>query len=127
MSNAGRFADTEANASPNWPVWIAMVVPLTLTHCKTMAPTAKYTLLPTAAADEEALLGSTSRDASDDEGEFDTEPLPAHRESFPPTIDPRFIQPKPATWKRAGLLLLIVFLFWLAYQLQVRGRPKAAQ
>ncbi|THH17882.1 hypothetical protein EW146_g3019 [Bondarzewia mesenterica] len=32
--------------------------------------------------------------------------------------DPRFDQPTPSAWKRAGILFLIAFLFWLAYWLR---------
>ncbi|KAK7042735.1 casein kinase I isoform alpha, partial [Favolaschia claudopus] len=41
-------------------------------------------------------------------------------------IDPRFAQPTPSAWKRAALLLLIVFCFWLAFQLKTArpGKPK---
>ncbi|KAJ7776010.1 hypothetical protein DFH07DRAFT_912046 [Mycena maculata] len=93
--------------------------------------TAKYTLLPTA-DEEEALLASPSRSDSDaDADDSDDEPLPGEppadaSSSFPPAVDPRFVQPTPAPWKRAGLLLVIVLLFWAAFQFKggYRGKPK---
>jgi hypothetical protein len=39
-------------------------------------------------------------------------------ESKTVTEDPRFNPPTPSPWKRAALLIFIVFMFWLAYQLR---------
>ncbi|OAX39354.1 hypothetical protein K503DRAFT_689816 [Rhizopogon vinicolor AM-OR11-026] len=39
--------------------------------------------------------------------------------------DPRFNRPAPSIWKRISLLLVIVFLFWAAFQLKYqRSQPK---
>lgn len=39
--------------------------------------------------------------------------------------DPRFNRPAPSLWKRISLLLVTVFLFWAAFQLQSqRSQPK---
>ncbi|KAJ7510640.1 hypothetical protein B0H11DRAFT_1955584 [Mycena galericulata] len=88
--------------------------------------TAKYTLIPTADEDE-ALLSPNSRpdsDESDSETAADSSPG-EQSESFPPDVDPRFIQPTPSPWKRAGLLLFIIFLFWLAFQFKgYHDKPK---
>ncbi|KAJ7446957.1 hypothetical protein FB451DRAFT_1148131 [Mycena latifolia] len=95
---------------------------------------AKYTPLPSAPEEADALLASASplgSDASDDEPS-DDEPLPAPESSrqrsnssssstsasFPPAVDPRFVQPTPSAWKRALLLGGIVFLFWLTFQIK---------
>lgn len=40
-----------------------------------------------------------------------------------PAPDPRFEQPTPSPWKRAGLLFLIAFLFWLTYWLRTSYQP----
>ncbi|KAJ7602300.1 hypothetical protein DFH06DRAFT_910017, partial [Mycena polygramma] len=32
--------------------------------------------------------------------------------------DPRFEQPPPAMWKRAALLFVMFFAFWLAFQIK---------
>lgn len=38
--------------------------------------------------------------------------------------DPRFNPPTPSPWKRAGLVLAVVVLFWLAFTLRAQlGRP----
>ncbi|KAJ7629008.1 hypothetical protein FB45DRAFT_1059634 [Roridomyces roridus] len=76
----------------------------------------KYTVPPTADEDE-ALLGSGS--ASDDEAEDS----PSSSDTQPsPSVDPRFVRPTPSVWKRFGLLIFVVFLFWLAFQLQAHNR-----
>ena len=41
------------------------------------------------------------------------------------TPDPRFHEPTPAAWKRAALLLFIVFMFWLAFNLPRPKLPEA--
>ncbi|KAJ6545214.1 hypothetical protein B0H19DRAFT_1266680 [Mycena capillaripes] len=84
---------------------------------------AKYTLLP---SEDEPLLNPTSDDEdtqSDSERTAVESPgeHPADDEdgaSFPPVVDPRFVQTPPAAWKRAGLLFLILFCFWLAFQIK---------
>ncbi|KAJ7758313.1 hypothetical protein B0H16DRAFT_1313977, partial [Mycena metata] len=39
--------------------------------------------------------------------------------------DPRFVMPTPAPWKRAAFLVLLVFCFWLAFQIKgERAKPK---
>lgn len=83
--------------------------------------TAKYTLIPDADEDDRLLASPAEPDSGD---ESDSEPLPraSPREQlepdFPPTVDPRFIQPTPALWKRAGVIFLTFFLFWLFFQIQ---------
>ncbi|KAF8068073.1 hypothetical protein FPV67DRAFT_1494802 [Lyophyllum atratum] len=36
-------------------------------------------------------------------------------------VDPRFQRPTPSPWSRAALLLLLAFLFWLAFRLRNAG------
>lgn len=105
--------------------------------------TAKYSLLPT---EDDALLNDTSDDedtpsapssfsapsGAADEDESDSErtvvegePPAGHTHAFPPQTDPRFVQTPPAVWKRAALLFLIFFAFWLAFQIKGhRATPK---
>jgi hypothetical protein len=105
--------------------------------------TAKYSLLPT---EDDALLNDTSDDedtpsapssfpapsGAADEDESDSErtvvegePPAGHTHAFPPQADPRFVQTPPAVWKRAALLFLIFFAFWLAFQIKGhRATPK---
>ncbi|KAJ7846197.1 hypothetical protein B0H14DRAFT_2446467 [Mycena olivaceomarginata] len=73
---------------------------------------AKYTLLPD--ADEgDALLRAPDTPGDDSDGSG----------TFPPPVDPRFEQTPPAAWKRAGLLVLILFCFWLAFQIKGHRAP----
>ncbi|KAJ7349720.1 hypothetical protein DFH08DRAFT_742259 [Mycena albidolilacea] len=89
---------------------------------------AKYTLLPD--ADEgDALLRApdTPSDESDGEGESAAAGEGSRERegsgTFPPPVDPRFEQTPPAAWKRAGLLALILFCFWLAFQIKGHRAP----
>ncbi|KAJ7083440.1 hypothetical protein C8R44DRAFT_822443 [Mycena epipterygia] len=87
--------------------------------------TAKYTPIPTAAEDEGLLSSSRADSEEDSDSETAVDTSPGDAPSFPPPADPRFIQPTPSIWKRAGLLLFIVFLFWLAFQFKaVKSTPK---
>ncbi|KAJ6537414.1 hypothetical protein DFH09DRAFT_1324270 [Mycena vulgaris] len=83
-----------------------------------------------AVADEGLFAAASPLGSDDDESDAETagEASPGERPpstSFPSPVDPRFIQPTPSPWKRAGLLLAIAFLFWLTFQL--KGRPGAAK
>ncbi|KAI9461730.1 hypothetical protein F5148DRAFT_240615 [Russula earlei] len=63
------------------------------------------------------------RDDYDDEAS----PTP-HRynlEHFQLSQDPRFNPPTPPWWKRALLLLFIVFLFWLSFTIRVSLKKEA--
>lgn len=65
-------------------------------------------------------------DNNGDEAQSDDETSPAQfveetgRNPEPP-LDPRFNPPTPSAWKRAALLLFIVFLFWFSVRLRVRA------
>ncbi|KAJ6623644.1 hypothetical protein B0H10DRAFT_2008995 [Mycena sp. CBHHK59/15] len=89
-----------------------------------MAPsTAKYTPLPT--ADENEVLLKPESDEDEDIDDAASTSAREQAPSFPPVPDPRFEQPTPSPWKRAGLLLFLLFLFWLAFQLKnTAGPPK---
>ncbi|KAJ7177217.1 hypothetical protein C8R43DRAFT_974544 [Mycena crocata] len=91
--------------------------------------TAKYTLLPSA-DESDALLNSTSGvdQESDDREETAAATSPGKRDSdssFPPPADPRFVQTPPSLWKRTALLLLILFLFFLTFQIRAARSEKA--
>ncbi|KAJ7023570.1 hypothetical protein C8F04DRAFT_1133973 [Mycena alexandri] len=63
-------------------------------------------------------------ESDDDEGAEGRQGRARARE-FPPAVDPRFVMPTPAPWKRAALLMLLVFCFWLAFQIKGhRAKPK---
>ncbi|SJL16551.1 uncharacterized protein ARMOST_20077 [Armillaria ostoyae] len=53
--------------------------------------------------------------SDDDEEDGETETL-IHQQPVP--SDPRFDQPVPSPFARAGLLLFVAFLFWLAFSLR---------
>ncbi|KAK7007601.1 hypothetical protein R3P38DRAFT_3028202, partial [Favolaschia claudopus] len=109
-----------------------------------MSTTAEYTRLPADAAHAEAPGGRPDTPSSevsfdDDENDDDVQLVDvgdsdhARRagedeagEDGEREVDPRFVQPTPSAWKRAALLLLIVFCFWLAFQLKAArpGKPK---
>ncbi|KAJ7838102.1 hypothetical protein B0H14DRAFT_3141210 [Mycena olivaceomarginata] len=96
---------------------------------------AKYALLPD--ADEGDALLRAPGDDSDGQGEGEGEDdgdgagagSAAGRErgegsdTFPPPVELRFEQTPPAAWKRAGLLVLIFFCFWLAFQIKGHRAP----
>ncbi|KAJ7575524.1 hypothetical protein C8J56DRAFT_971476 [Mycena floridula] len=46
------------------------------------------------------------------------QPSPPRDPRFPNGIDPRFIQPTPAAWKRVALLAFVVALFWVAISMR---------
>ncbi|KAF7371206.1 hypothetical protein MSAN_00756200 [Mycena sanguinolenta] len=111
---------------------------------------AKYTLLPSAPDEADALLDGLSPAASTSQldlpsslpDDFDMDQLDAElalleggsrprrdraaQTTFPPTIDPRFVQHKPAAWKRVALLLFIGLCFYVAVQLQAHVRQRKA-
>ncbi|KAJ7626944.1 hypothetical protein FB45DRAFT_795185, partial [Roridomyces roridus] len=81
----------------------------------------EYTVPP--ADEDQALLDSEF--TSDDEDEEPTSSSGAAPSNSSPSPDPRFVRPTPSVWKRAGLLIFVIFLFWLAFQLQTHNRkPK---
>ncbi|KAF7343081.1 Casein kinase I isoform alpha [Mycena venus] len=89
--------------------------------------TAKYTLLPDADEDAALLQNVDHPDtpSDDDERTAVDDGEREDRQSFPPVVDPRFVQPTPSWWKRAALLFLILFCFWLAFQIKGhRATPK---
>ncbi|KAK0200148.1 hypothetical protein DFS33DRAFT_128033 [Desarmillaria ectypa] len=53
--------------------------------------------------------------SDDDEEDGESETLIRQQ---PVPSDPRFDQPIPSPFARAGLLLLVAFLFWLAFSLR---------
>lgn len=73
----------------------------------------KYELLP--AADENERLLESDADADGDESDSQLHVAEPTETSVTPALDPRFHPPTPSPYKRAALLLFIVFLFWLAY------------
>ncbi|KAJ7136199.1 hypothetical protein C8R46DRAFT_1138200 [Mycena filopes] len=95
------------------------------------------------AGEQSALLGDASPIGSEDEDEdgrtlVDGAGSPGGHDvdeqeadggdddaDFPPAVDPRFIMPTPAPWKRAALLLLLGFCFWLAFQIKGHRVGKA--
>lgn len=60
----------------------------------------------------------------------DFSPLPTSRSASPKQLqerlrrDERFNPPTPSTWKRAALLVLVVFLFWLAFRMRPGKQPQ---
>jgi len=48
---------------------------------------------------------------------------PAIRAAMNAPRDPRFDLPTPPKWQRAGLLVFILFLFYLLYRLRMAGLP----
>ena len=86
---------------------------------------AKYERLPTS---PDTTSQSTDYPPSDTQLEYDLDEEEANIGRPPPprrvvyARDPRFDIPTPPHWQRAGLLLFIVFLFWLGYKL--RGSPE---
>ncbi|KAJ7758308.1 Alpha/Beta hydrolase protein [Mycena metata] len=68
--------------------------------------------------------GGAESDDEEEEGAEGREGRGRARD-FPPAVDPRFVMPTPAPWKRAALLVLLVFCFWLAFQIKgERAKPK---
>ncbi|KAI6021215.1 hypothetical protein EDC04DRAFT_2732863 [Pisolithus marmoratus] len=59
-------------------------------------------------------------DEDDDDEDVRTQSkAPARR-----LTDPRFNPPPPPAWKRAALIVFIIFLFWLAYSLRPNKKPQ---
>ncbi|KAJ7143217.1 hypothetical protein C8R43DRAFT_579784 [Mycena crocata] len=85
--------------------------------------TAKYTLLPSA-DENEAFLDSTS-DVDEELNESEETAVDTSDSLFPPPVDPRFNPTPPSPWKRAGLLLLLAFLFFLTFQIRAGRSGKA--
>jgi hypothetical protein len=70
----------------------------------------EYEPLPTTPTDD------TSTDSDDETS--DGENAAVHEHPPARARDIRFEQPVPSPWKRAGLIVLIFFLFWLAIVLR---------
>ncbi|KAH8113635.1 hypothetical protein DFH11DRAFT_1856781 [Phellopilus nigrolimitatus] len=81
-----------------------------------MSP-AQYERLPSYPSPAGQEYSTTSLDIAEEE--LNTGRSPAHRVAF--IHEPRFDLPTPPRWQRAGLLLFVVFLFWVGYKL--RGSP----
>jgi hypothetical protein len=72
---------------------------------------------------------ATPSGANEYEGESDDESSQFVEETgrnTAPPLDPRFNPPTPSAWKRAALLLFIVFLFWLSVRMRM-GAPLPAE
>lgn len=91
---------------------------------------AKYELIPQTDADR----NGTESDVDEDDGPEiqstdDAELIPLESESVttPEEVphDPRFDQPVPSPYKRAALIIFMLFLFWLAFTMRKAQRqPK---
>ncbi|KAF8481460.1 hypothetical protein JB92DRAFT_2800349 [Gautieria morchelliformis] len=61
-------------------------------------------------------------------GKSDSHALPTARSASPKQLqerfrrDARFNPPPPSTWKRVALVVLVVFLFWLAFRMRLQQR-----
>ncbi|TFK63294.1 hypothetical protein BDN72DRAFT_847744 [Pluteus cervinus] len=75
---------------------------------------ARYERLPTSASDDDIHLADIDQDA-------DAERAPYQFPVYPP--DPRFHQPTPPAWVRAGLIIFVIFCLWLSYAIRGMHPP----
>lgn len=107
-----------------------VAVPSSLSSTTTTMPTNQYELVPNDITSETTSLTGSESDVDDDE-EGSQSPVTAHRNRIARAEsqlrrDPRFNQPPPSALKRAGLVVFIIFLFWLTFQVRkLRAAPKS--
>lgn len=81
----------------------------------TTMSSARYARLPTSPSEEDIqLIGDIDQDA-------DAERAPHRLPLYPPNS--RFYQPTPPAWARAGLIVFIIFCFWLSYAIRGMHPP----
>ncbi len=85
---------------PSW--FSAYLIPITLYSQPSFMSSAPYQALPNDDYDEDQTPSRRGHDA----------------EHIQLSQDPRFNPPTPAWWKRALLILFIVFMFWLYFSLR---------